>query len=206
MKSYSVLGCLVLMLVLINAPAVDAALFTVTISENGILTFSGNGMTSTRKAHLDPDPTPGEDATIKVPTFGPVGGTVVAGDWILFEDEDKKVKSDVIRFPDNGGGKATKVLFYSDKDKESPGAFDVGLPATTIKPPDPLEFVEGPLNGSKAKGIEYKPTEGQPGFLMSDNDSVQYIIISDPVPEPASLSLIVIGTVILLSRWMKVLS
>ena len=109
------------------------------------------------------------------------------GDVLLLETvvgNTNQLPSDLLRFV-NGN-----LYFFSDFEPNdpNPGPADVGLPPLTINPVFLLET--GPEGNN---GALYTPLPGQPGFDPSGNfPGLTYNFISD-VPEPGSLSLLLVG-------------
>jgi hypothetical protein len=177
--------------------------FIVTVNEQCVGTVSSDqpgAKPEKLKCEMLVDPTKGEDPKLKVPTFfeAQAGGTVVAGDFILKEDDGK---SDVIRFVDKGDGTADTFLFYSEPGNDAPSKdIDVGLPKTELAVIK-METEKG--DEGKKNGFEYKPKRNEPGF--SRDFTVTYNIVSDtPAPEPSTLALLNCGAgALALVRWVR---
>ena len=114
---------------------------------------------------------------------------LLAGDLILLEGN---VVSEVIRF--NAANPATgypaSVVFYSDNADGVDALADTGFPVGFY--PLVLTLSEvGPEAGPN--GFTYTPTPNQPGYM--NGFGVTYVIISDPVPEPGTMTLGALGAI-----------
>jgi hypothetical protein len=160
----------------------------ITLDETGVGTilFPSSAATPLASAML-PDPGPGGLAAALTYNLGGPP-TLLAGDLVLTEGG---VISDVIRFnPANPAtGYPASVVFYSDLGSEpNPPLADTGFPTAFY--PLVLTLPEvGPEAGPN--GITYTPTPNDPGYV--NGFSVTYLIISDPVPEPGTLTLGAVG-------------
>ncbi len=156
----------------------------ITLDETGVGTilFPGSIATPLISGML-PDPGPGGlPAALTYDLGGPPN--LLAGDLILTENG---VISDVIRFNPAilATGYPASVVFYSDRGTEpNPPLADTGFPVAFYTLVLTLPEV-GPEAGPN--GITYTPTANDPGYV--NGFSVTYLIISDPVPEPGTLTL-----------------
>ena len=110
------------------------------------------------------------------------------GTLILQEIAGTTAISDLIEF--TGTGPTGTLIFYSDTSDGSADALaDAVLPA--IPPGLALTLLEVGPEGNN--GLTYTPTAGQPGFVAGAAGPVTYVIVSDSVPEPATLALLCLG-------------
>jgi hypothetical protein len=158
--------------------------FTTTFDEDLSGTYRANGgPTTPLTGSLQPDPLNG--GTL-VPTFV-LPEPVLAGD-VLITDHGSSTLSDLLRFPDNGGGIATVMMYYSlIPSTGTPSASDVGIPST---------FQPNHVTIDESLG-----QPGNDGFIYNAGGNV-FHGISDftPVPEPASSTLLVCGFTLLLIK------
>jgi hypothetical protein len=160
----------------------------ITLDETGVGTilFPGS-VASPLTSGMLPDPGPGGlPAALTYNLGGPP--SLLFGDLVLVEGG---VISDVIRFnPANPAtGYPASVVFYSDLgDEPNPPLADTGFPTAFYSLVLTLPEV-GPEAGPN--GITYTPTPNDPGYV--NGFSVTYVIISDPVPEPGTVTLSAAG-------------
>jgi hypothetical protein len=124
---------------------------------------------------------------------------LVAGDLVVMENPS--TISDLLRFdPTIGTG---GVFVYSDIEPGIPpdGLADIGIPTGRLT--NVLAVNEVGPEGNN--GIVYTPTAGQPGFVAGAAGPVTYRFTSDAVPEPTSISLMILGgaAILLRRRWAK---
>ena len=140
---------------------------------------------------LRPDPSGGLPTNVLVYDL-PFAG--LPGDVLIHESAATGTVSDIVRFDGNG-----HAIFYSDPNDGDPGGpppADTGLPTTPLANTFNVTEVSDPTNPG-TDFVGYIPTPNQPGFDSSTSPT--YTFTSD-VPEPASLSLMVIGAGGLLVR------
>jgi hypothetical protein len=167
---------------------------TITVDESCHGTFSVAGGTATSLlCGLGQDPLPFGLSGAMIYSL-PVTG-VIPGTLILLEPGGGT--SDVIRF---FGGAALGPLeaaagaflvFYSDNSDGADALADIGFPTQTFG--QAVTFTEVGPEGNN--GFTYTPNTGQPGSIVGGGPptSVTYVIISDSVPEPATVALLGIG-------------
>ena len=139
------------------------------------------------------DPGPGGQADVLTYDLdGPP--SLVAGDVLLTEPGSPDL-SDIIRFNSAGTGGnldyPASFLIYSDQDEKTLSLAD-GSPFPTSFYANTLTLPEQGTEGDS--GVQYTPTEGQPGFVGGFD--VTYVIFSDGsfvTPEPSSLAAFGIG-------------
>ena len=176
-------------------------LITVDENGNGSLLFPG-GVSIPAPGVLKADPGPGgSSSALTYNLLGPP--SLVAGDVFLSEPGGDSL-SDMIRFNPAGTGTPAypaSLVFYSDTRGGVDALGDTGFPASFYE--NRITKVEVGSEGSN--GFIYTPTADQPGFIAGF--AVSYNIISDssPVPEPASMSLVILAGGLLLAGkgWMK---
>jgi hypothetical protein len=183
--------------VLTGAASAQLAPAQVTIDENGNGTWFGAPMPGT----MMPDPTTGLNSLTYLP---PVSLTqFIMGDLVITEPipGTALLVSDVVRFHEivtPNGVPVPAISFYSDLPEnaaEIPDLADVGLPNNTLNP-----FVILPEVGTEGNNwVDYAPTPNDPGFIAGLAAPVTYHIVSD-IPEPATLSLLVLGGLALLRK------
>ncbi len=170
---------------------------TITVDENGhgLLTNTA-GFSGALPFALQNDPGPGGlSGVLTYSLLNPPGLT--AGD-VLFDGPGTIEPGlfgggDVVRFNPAEvctGGTIGCLVFYSD----NVDGFD--SLADTVSPPGALytNVAHIPELGSEAANFAvYTPSPGQPGFVTGAPGPVTYVLISDPVPEPASLGLFLAG-------------
>ena len=159
----------------------QAFTITITADENGHGTLTNtSGFNSALPFALLPDPGPGGlPAALTYGLLNPPG--LVAGDLILVEPGAAGI-SDLIRFnPAQNGG---SLVFYSDNLDGADALADTGFP-TAFYANNFTQFEVGPEGNN---GFTYTPTAGQPGFVAGAGGPVTYVLISDAVPEPASMA------------------
>jgi hypothetical protein len=110
---------------------------------------------------------------------------VTSGDLLLFEQQAATQQSDIVRFEQN------QAFFFSDREAgETPDLADVAqLPAAQA---NAISLTENGPEGNN--GVVYTPSTSTPGFPTT-GVNVTYNIVSDVVPEPSSIALIVLGAV-----------
>jgi len=177
-----------------------SAQFTINIQfdENCHGTFSNSaGFNSALPCGLLADPGPGGLLSVMFyDMLNPPGLT--AGDVVVLETPNSF--SDILRFAPNvvgTGGGVGGVFVYSDIGPGDPAdaLADIGLP--TALNTNNLSVLEVGPEGNN--GIVYTPTAGQPGFVVGAAGPITYHFISDsPVPEPASLGLMLTGAALIL--------
>jgi hypothetical protein len=152
--------------------------------------MNSNGFNQPLPFSVTADPGPG--GLPNALTYGllnPPG--LVAGDLLLLEPGPLGVISDLIRFnPQQNGG---SLVFYSDTGDGTPSPLaDTGFP-TSLYTNNLSRLEAGPELGPS--GFVYTPTAGQPGFVAGAGGPVTYVINSDVLPEPTSLTLTALGAV-----------
>jgi hypothetical protein len=119
----------------------------------------------------------------------------IVGDLLLQEVAGGPV-SEVIRFNQAGPFGGTNLAFYSDlpESGEPQTLADTGFPAALY----PLQLNLPEVQIPQGFGAIYTPTPNQPGFMPGV--VVTYTIISDPVPAPASASLLALAGLVAARR------
>jgi hypothetical protein len=164
--------CLLLMTIAV-APGFAAALNTVTVDENCNGFFQTALAVTPLPCHFGADPGPGGLPNVLIYTL-PFAG--VQGDINL---TDGGPVFDVIRF--NGD---FTLIFYSDNSDGIDALGDTSAPPNSRYP----NLVTIAETGTETNnGVFYIPAAGNPGFDANANPS--YNLMSDNVPEPASLLL-----------------
>lgn len=159
----------------------------ITVDENGHGTINGFGGTSPLAFALQADPGPGGlGSVLTYDLQNPPGLT--AGD-LLIDEGVGGVLGDVVRFNPNesgaGGGVGTLVFYSSNVG---------GIDSLADTPSPPTAFYANALNLAELNGsVDYTPTAGQPGFVTGAGAPVEYILISDAVPEPAIWAMMILG-------------
>jgi hypothetical protein len=178
-----------------SIPAAAQFRVNINVDENGNGTLTNtNGFFANLPFAMATDPGPGGRASVaEYGLQNPPG--LVGGDVVLL---DSGVTGDLLRFnPAVNGG---SLFFYSDQDGGIDALADTGMPDglnTNV-----VRLSEGALSGG-GFGFVYTPTAGQPGFVTGAAGPVVYTLISDSVPEPASIILTSSALVLLflLRRW-----
>ena len=155
---------------------------SITVDENGHGTFTNtSGFFSNLPFALAHDPGPGGlGSVVSYGLLSPPG--LVGGDLVLL---DGGLLSDLIRFdPATNSG---SLFFYSDQYGGIDALADIGMPG--LLNTNVLRLPEVALLGG-GFGLSYTPTAGQPGFVAGAAGPVTYTLISDAVPEPASIVLV----------------
>lgn len=196
MKLTGFLGACLLASAAALSLASPAAAFSVTLTidenGNGRLTNT-NGFSGALPAALQNDPGPGGlNNVLTYDLLNPPGLT--SGD-VAFTDADAGgAVLDIVRFNASEtcgpNGDTGCLVFYSD----NIDGFDAL--ADTVSPPggtytNVISLPEVAIPGGD--GVMYTPTAGQPGFVAGAGGPVTYILISDKIPEPATLSLLGAG-------------
>ena len=161
---------------------------------NVSLDESGNGLINGQPIawHIGQDSGPGGLSNALIYTPSPALG-FVPGDWVLRDPPGYTEWSDVVRFNVD-----QTIVFYSDfGDEGDPPYADVGFP--TELQLSVLWLAE--LNVGPFWGQLYQVSSGQVGYI--DGATTTYKIISDPTPEPATLTLLAVGGLALISRRRK---
>lgn len=186
MGRLGVLGVAAIAAVLAIGQTAHAQSFSVSISvdENGNGSFSNSaGFTSSLPSALQNDPGPGgSNAALTYSLLSPPGLT--AGD-LLIDEPGTGLLGDVVRFnPDETctDGSVGCLVFYSASPPVDSLADSASFPSVFYS--NQLTLTED-LTGQ----LFYTPTAGEPGFVAGAAGPVTFDIISDAVPEPASLAL-----------------
>jgi hypothetical protein len=117
-------------------------------------------------------------------------------DILLTEPPDGQQQSDILRFVPGLAGPTTTLFFYSDATDGADALADLGGLPNSIGGPLPpfLEtgLFENPYTEAGPNGLVYVVGPGGPG---SDGNpaGTSYTFISDPVPEPNSVVLLLGG-------------
>ncbi|MDB5482349.1 MAG: hypothetical protein JWO83_3402 [Caulobacteraceae bacterium] len=163
----------------------------ITVDENGHGTINGFFGPQPLPSALQNDPGPGGlNNVLTYDMLNPPG--LVAGD-VLLQDGPGGPILDVLRFnPQEVGpaGGTGSLLFYSDN---IDGFDSLG---DTAGPPGLLyaNNITIPEVGAEGfNGAIYTPVAGQPGFVAGAGAPVEYVFISDSVPEPAAWALLLLG-------------
>jgi hypothetical protein len=176
------------MLLTMGAASAEFAI-NITVDENGNGLFTNtSGFSSALPFALQQDPfTGGLANALTYSLLNPPG--LQLGDLFILEPElGPFVIGDHVRFNPSelcSDGTAGCLVFYSETPPTDSLA-DIGLPGGTSG--DRVFLSEDALGQ-----VIYTPTEGQPGFVLGAAGPVTYDIISDPVPEPASLGIFAVG-------------
>jgi PEP-CTERM motif-containing protein len=166
--------------------------FLVRFDENGNATISVNGgPATTLRSGLAPDPTLPAGAGQQLALTYMLPEPVIAGD-VSFAEVAGGPISDWLRFTDAAGhlngatGEGTRMLFYSDVEtgETGPDLADRGFPVN-LGTGNFLAQLEVGLEGNN--GFDYRPG-GVPAPLNNE-----YIGISDAVPEPETVALMLAG-------------
>jgi PEP-CTERM motif len=165
---------------------------TFTVDENCHGTSSSGGVTTSLPCALLPDPLPG--GLPSAMTYSLLGAPVIPGTLILLEPTGGV--SDVIRFFGAAAlgplaAVGSELVFYSDNADGADALADVGFPTQNFG--NVVTFTEVGSEGNN--GFTYIPSLGQPGSVVGGGPptTVTYVIVSDSVPEPATLALLGIG-------------
>jgi hypothetical protein len=117
---------------------------------------------------------------------------LVSGD-VLLQDGAGGPILDVIRF--NAGevcfASTGCLVFYSDNIDGFDSLGDTASPPGSLYA-NTITLLETGIEGG-LQGAIYTPAEGQPGFVAGAAVPVTYHLISDSVPEPATLALLALG-------------
>jgi len=157
---------------------------TVAIDEYGNGTVTGIGIAPIPiPHHFGQDPSPGGLETL---IYDTIPFAFQSGDLVIWEDASENwPPSDILRFNTQFG----TIAFYSDNSDGSDAPADVGFPGNII---DPL--AQGVETGTEGNNwFDYTPGVGDPGYVSQFPGVVSYHIISDVVPEPATMTLLVLG-------------
>jgi hypothetical protein len=153
----------------------------------------GNGFVDNRdgtglhalRGTLMPPPTGG---SVPVLTYL-LPSIVVTGDVRIWEDANKTVLSDILRFTNaagdlNGGFNGTRLIVYSDIDagEPNPPPADTGLPVTIVARDGGGVSEVGPEGNNVADYF--------PGGL---NDNIYHFVSDGVIPEPSSVILLGVG-------------
>jgi hypothetical protein len=174
----------------------------ISVDEKGVGTVMSNGQTVALRSLgniLDPfDPTGPRPLTYDLGGNRLIGQVPVVGDYVLTEGMGGP-PADLLRF--NAAG---QLLFYSDSEAgEAPDQADVGI--TTTRQTNIFTFAEVPFGGqgnlegsATGNGLVILPNQGNPGFPGAAGQ-LEYDFISDnPIPEPGTVLLLVVGVGIVL--------
>jgi hypothetical protein len=178
-----------------SIPAAAQFRINITVDENGNGTLTNtDGFFANLPFAMAADPGPGGLASVaRYGLLNPPG--LVGGDVVLL---DSAVTGDLLRFDPavNGGS----LFFYSDLDGGVDALADKGMPS--LLNTNVVRLSEGALAGG-GFGFVYTPVAGQPGFVTGAGGPVVYTLISDAVPEPASIIITSSGLALLflLRRW-----
>lgn len=172
-----------------RASAVDAlAVDVLTFQDNGPITLNGLGIAVLGQMEADPGPGGLPSAltfTLNLP-LGPALSQPVVGDLRLLEPGG--AVADIVRF--NPG---MSMVFYSTaKPGVPPRLADTGLPAALYA--NTAQVFEGQM---------YLPGPGDPGFALNlaSGRPLAYLAVNTaPVPEPATLPMLLAGVALL--RWL----
>lgn len=178
---------------LLTLMAVPALAFTVTLTfdENGHGGFVNDaGLQGALPWSLRTDPGPGGlNNVLCYNLLNPPG--LVWGDLRLFEPivgTPGAELSDILRFDPNVDGGS--IFVYSDiSEGVRDGLADVGFPTGLYD--HRLDMFEVGLEGFN--GISYTPLPEQPGFVLGAGGPVTYNFMSDVVPEPGTVFLLLGG-------------
>jgi len=199
MKVYQRIGLIAAVVCSMAAFQARAQFFTIYFDENGNGSWIPNsvpgfpppmGTLNPNFGQMLPDPTQGGNPLV-LTYFLPIGqigsndqliGAVLSGDVRVWEDANKTVLSDVLRFTDTAGDltgtyNADRMIFYSDVGDADKA--DTGWPTLSNYVSDTNEVG----NIEVYDGIDWEPGGA--------NNNI-YIGISD-VPEPATLGLLALG-------------
>jgi hypothetical protein len=157
---------------------------------NGLLTNT-NGFNQALPCTFQNDPGPGGLANVM--TYGllnPPG--LVAGDVFLQDGVGGPIL-DVIRFNPSEicSGTTGCLVFYSDNVDGFDARADTAGPPTAFYT-NTITLLETGFEGG-SQGATYTPIAGQPGFVAGASGPVTYHLISEAVPEPATLALLALG-------------